>query len=352
MTPYKLSTLIVKYSVCALYSISSALISISKHLNGIRIATSQWMIISRKKLNTSIGLVLICVSIQTQAQSFVPALAELDGYYTEAVLQNKFHLPNYIQERKNVCTHTTSSPSASEECLQKLISQARVILACEASLERWEEMVLNDKHDMNETIQTYSEAHLPPFVNDLFLQVTQAGEEWMRKNSKQFPGHMSSRPFAWRLRAFKPPVVNAIASAGGDVIISDLMWTKNSIFNQDDIRAVLAHEVAHVLLNHSLQMGCLALEWNNGEGNIKNSVSVFSEDMFGTFPVGKSRQSLSQRNETIADKYAAHILKYMKRPASDMTNALIKLSSTMPVKGMSSGSHPDFHERIENSKKY
>lgn len=283
--------------------------------------------------------------------TYATILTELEAVRFEALRQKKVYLPKYIEETNVICSNDQNTTAEVDSCLQKLLERSKAVLSCESSRDRWNEMSRLDRNSLLDTLKNTPQVDLPPFVKNIFDAVVVAAQKLTSAHTPAVPAKFLALPFQWELHAYTPKAINAQATAGGDVLIASQLWETNTVFSENDIRAILAHEVAHVILNHSLQMGCLGLEWNQGVGSLENASTIFSEDMFGSFPLGQSRQTLSKRNELIADEYAVYILKIMNRPARDMTDALIKLRDALPSKGFNSGSHPDFEERIEEAQR-
>lgn len=296
--------------------------------------------------------VLFCLFSAPNTHAHTSTQEELSHLKSEALLKSKSYWPKYIDEAQKMCAvKSKNEPLFLEQCLLSLVEKSKTVLSCEFKHEFWTEMVMMDQQEKKQRQTDFPGSSSPPsYIKAIFAEVTQAGEHFALSYRSR-PEFVSFSQFhkniKWNLEAFNPKTPNATAGAGGDVLISENLWAADSIFTPDDIRAILAHEIAHVLLNHSLQMGCLALEWNQGVGTLKDSRDIFSEDPYGAFPLGRSRQMLSQKNEALADEYAVYILQKMGRSKLDMKNVLIKLKNSQ-VSSFSSGSHPEFEERILN----
>jgi len=61
--------------------------------------------------------------------------------------------------------------------------------------------------------------------------------------------------FPYRVTLFQTNIVNALALPGGEIIVFDGLWDKRHglVWDEDELAAVLAHEMAHVNCRHSTE---------------------------------------------------------------------------------------------------
>ncbi|MFU0842846.1 MAG: Metalloprotease [Burkholderia sp.] len=149
--------------------------------------------------------------------------------------------------------------------------------------------------------------------------------------------------------------MNAFAMPNGCVRVYSALLDR---LNNDEVRAVLGHEIGHVALRHSVQQ----YRTNNGVSLAIQGASAIgslfgvsdSTGLLGDVAYSAISAQYSQRLETEADNYSVDLL--LKEPdgrrkAEAMASALRKIStegqgSTMLQKMF--GDHPDTRDRIAN----
>jgi len=161
---------------------------------------------------------------------------------------------------------------------------------------------------------------------------------------------------ALNFRVYETKDMNAFAMPNGCVRVYSALLDK---LDNDEVRAVLGHEIGHVALRHSLQQ----YRTNTGTALAVNAGSVIGS-MFGLGSMasnylGKIAYSAvsaqySQALETEADNYSVDLLlkeRNGRSKALAMASALKKISTEGSGSSMMQkmfGDHPDTGERIEN----
>ncbi len=150
----------------------------------------------------------------------------------------------------------------------------------------------------------------------------------------------------YQLNFRKSPVIgaNAFALLGGDIIITDELIALAK--NDDEIVAVLAHELAHVKGRHALQQtlqGTLS-------GLIIVSITGDASSLAANLPMLVINTRYSRDLETEADNYALQALKTACIPTESFANILLKLEKVSGSKSVSMpeliSSHPDTEARV------
>ena len=113
----------------------------------------------------------------------------------------------------------------------------------------------------------------------------------------------------------------------------------------DEVTAILAHEVGHVIELHGMRLNCMAIEWTDVHFSVSEAQSVFQEDFRGSTRFEIWSQ-VSQIIEYDADRIATQILKAADLDPKLMAQALEKLKPKSNS-GFSSGSHPEIDLRIK-----
>ncbi len=232
-----------------------------------------------------------------------------------------------------MCQHASSS-----ECFDLVVKEANEILSCRGENKRRAQMSSFDGKQFLALINEYGPAQVPQGIKYIFQKLTFSVE---RLSQKKFP---------WKLTAYHAPFINAHAGADSQVMASAGLWT-NSEMKEDEIAAVLAHEAAHVMNEHSLELGCLALEWSGSHFELGDAMETFREDFSIATQRGQVWSKLSNLLEYEADAQATRILKDAGFDPFAMARALKKLKPK-EIGGFSSGSHPEFEARIQSATKH
>lgn len=150
----------------------------------------------------------------------------------------------------------------------------------------------------------------------------------------------------YHLNFRKSPIIgaNAFALPGGDIVITDELITLAK--NDDEIVAVLAHELAHVKGRHALRQ--------TFEGSISGiiivSITGDASSLIANLPVLVINTRYSRDLETEADNYALQALKTTCIPTESFANILLKLEKSSGSKSVSIpeivSSHPDTEARV------
>jgi Zn-dependent protease with chaperone function len=156
--------------------------------------------------------------------------------------------------------------------------------------------------------------------------------------------------YTLEFRSSKDIGANAFALPGGTIIVTDQLVTLAG--NDEEILAVLAHELGHVSERHPLRqllqssVAGLAMTWYLGD------IST----LLAAAPTLLLQSSYSRDFERRADRYAADMLRHNGIAPARLADMLGKLESSHPAekagKGQASriaeffSSHPDTEERI------
>ncbi|MDD1605495.1 MAG: M48 family metallopeptidase [Methylococcaceae bacterium] len=151
---------------------------------------------------------------------------------------------------------------------------------------------------------------------------------------------------AYQLNFRKSPLIgaNAFALPGGDIVITDELIALAK--NDDEIIAVLAHELGHVKGRHALRQtlqGTIS-------GLIIVSITGDANSLAASLPTLALNMRYSRDLETEADDYALQALKTTCIPTESFANILLKLEKVSGGKSVSMpeivSSHPDTEARV------
>ncbi|MBY0315147.1 MAG: M48 family metalloprotease [Bdellovibrionales bacterium] len=278
--------------------------------------------------------------------------ADVENVRIESVRQNKTRLPEMIQEGRKICTYLRDKPSEYETCMKQLLALATSQLGCESSLSRWTEMGIKDQKDMNSILADHPLVPVNDTVSKIFEELIEVGNaQWVQaKLDSSLPVALFPLP-QWNIRAYNANFYNAHAGADGSVLISNKFWSEQTAFTESEIRAILGHEVAHVLLNHSLQTACVYNEWaaNTPDLSLQEAQEIIRADFSVQYGGGKAWSELSQRNEFQADLKSVELLDSLEYNAGAMSSAIRKLHEMSPKGGFTSGTHPELLVRADKA---
>lgn len=289
-----------------------------------------------KILILSLGLASPLTSQAAEVCNDIPSCLK------EGLRQERTRLPDFIREKGQVCNSLylqREERSAYEACQSEIIRISNKTLTCESDVQRLTEAEKYDKNLLKDNIKEYGESAVPEQVQKVFDHLVTVAKV-------NYPLKMKSPVF--NLRAYGSDIHNAHAGASGEIMITQAFWKKETPYTLDDIAAVLAHEISHVLTRDSLRLGCLATEWVESDLplTIEEATTISREDFSLQMPYGKTWSALSQSIEFAADVGGKKLLIQAGYPADTMYKALNKLL-TKNASG-TAGSHPNSDVRLQN----
>jgi predicted Zn-dependent protease len=149
----------------------------------------------------------------------------------------------------------------------------------------------------------------------------------------------------WRLASYASEMINAHAMHGGGVVVS--AGLDSPALPDDAVAAGLAHEMAHVLLGHSMERTCLAAQFTPPSAPVDGAMpQVWSSDDDS----GHRMRTLMHSQELQADAKAVELLRLAGYPQRSMSNLLLRLAGLYaPDTRIATASHPDHRVRIEKA---
>lgn len=289
------------------------------------------------KTISSTFLFAVVMSLISDFEVFAQTAKSFDEYIAEAQSKKLSYLPEYLMDRKKDC-YAYQSPEQSQ-CVQTALLHAQEILSCPTSQKRFQEGVVHDDLQAAESFLKNGTVVVPQDVQKVFAKL-QTAAVILFKNP--FPIHIE-------LAAYKSSNRNAHAAVGGKIFMTDGLWQGENVFSTEEIGAILAHELGHVMKMHGMGLNCMALEWVGSNVNVHEAQEAFQED-FRSGPRFEVWRAYSQSLEYEADQVATLILKKAGLDPLLMAQALEKLKPKSSG-GFSSGSHPEFDVRIEAARK-
>lgn len=259
----------------------------------------------------------------------------------ESAAQGRDYLSWKISEDVRICRayHPSSESSDYLQCVRSSVSEAYKILTCTDRVERYREVVESDLREMKVRLSRCQPAQTPERIQRLFSKLTDSADQHFQ--------YKFAKP-AWALHGYQDLVPNATAAISGDILISEALWNSDKGFPENEIAAIMAHEIAHVVQDHMLHLGCLAIEWMGPKMTIGEALEGFRDDLAEGFPRKERWKKVSQSLELEADRIGIEILRVAGFDEESMVQVLKRLASQSKA-GFSSGSHPEFDERIRRA---
>lgn len=172
----------------------------------------------------------------------------------------------------------------------------------------------------------------------------------IRRTFERLVTHSGGAPAsAYTLLGYRGTVFTAHAAWPRVVLISDKMWLDGS--SEDDVAAVLAHEIAHLQLKHSRIAGCRALKFVDTETwTIADAVQAVLRIAKTEPLVAQAWGAMLRRFEFEADALALDILRNGNFDPGALARLLTRLAdehveSDRTAAGHSA-THPALRERI------
>lgn len=149
------------------------------------------------------------------------------------------------------------------------------------------------------------------------------------------------------LMAYSSRQLNAHEADHGMIVISSAAWSRDKDLAEDEIAAMLAHEVAHLELKDSKRMACEALAYvSNADLSLPSAIQETAREAYaGESDLTVTLTAISQAREKAADARGAQLLALAGYDPLAMARMLRKLA---PPGVFSSTSHPAVGARIDN----
>ena len=149
------------------------------------------------------------------------------------------------------------------------------------------------------------------------------------------------------LVAYKSKFLNAHEADHGVIVISSAAWSQEKGLSNDEVAAMLAHEVAHLELKDSKRMACEALAYvSNAELSLPSAIRETAREAYsGDTHLSLTLATMSQSRERVADARGAQLLAAAGYDPLAMARMLRKLA---PPGAFSSATHPAIDSRVRN----
>ncbi|GLR14861.1 peptidase [Chitinimonas prasina] len=157
-------------------------------------------------------------------------------------------------------------------------------------------------------------------------KVAPAKDKYAKRLAKLVAKHQNEDGMKLNFKVYLSPNVNAFATADGSVrVYSGLM----DLMTDDELRAVIGHEIGHVKLTHSLnamRTAYLASAGRNLAASQGGGIKQMAESDLGALSEALLNNSFSRSQETDADDYGFAFMQKHKYPPAAMESAFRKLA--------------------------
>lgn len=155
------------------------------------------------------------------------------------------------------------------------------------------------------------------------------------------------------LLAYEDGELNAYAADHGLVILTSAMWSEKQALSDDEIAAVIAHELAHIEGRDSLVEACTNLErLGQADLRIEDARDRMALEMFNPrSPVARAAREELHAQEHAADVRGIELLRLVGRDPAAMVSVLAKIHGTEAtgLNLLMGSSHPDVKERLSKA---
>ncbi len=155
---------------------------------------------------------------------------------------------------------------------------------------------------------------------------------------------------AVHLLAYDDKDLNAYAADHGMVILTSAMWSAKEDLSDDELAAVMAHELAHIEQRDSLVEACANLQ-RLGQPTLRIEEARERMAMARFNPhsaLTRAAHQLLHEQEHAADRRAIELLHRVGRNPHAMVSVLAKIHGTTPsaLNLLMGSTHPELRERL------
>ena len=158
---------------------------------------------------------------------------------------------------------------------------------------------------------------------------------------------------AVHLLAYEDADLNAYAADHGMVILTSAMWSAKEDLSDDELAAVMAHELAHIEGHDSLVEACTNLQRLRAPTmRFEDARERMALEMFNPrSALARAAQQQLHAQEHAADVRAIELLRAVGRNPQAMVSVLAKIHGTTPsaLNLLMGTTHPELRVRLEKA---
>jgi predicted Zn-dependent protease len=206
---------------------------------------------------------------------------------------------------------------------------------CHDDPQRISEQRQLDEEQITALLRERPAAAVPPRVQALLAELLQASPRLRHGPPVQ-------------LLAFEDRELNAFAADHGVILLTSALWSPMHGLSEDELAAVIAHELAHVEVRDGLAEAC---EMQLRVGDARTGVAQVRARLAMLNPastLGRNAAELLQEQELLADARGIALLRRVGRNPQAMPSVLAKLHAPgLPgVALMAAHTHPELRKRL------
>ncbi len=212
--------------------------------------------------------------------------------------------------------------------------------ACDNEPARAHELRVLDEIQITELMERFDVVAAPKRLHHMLASLVAASPQLRRGP-------------AVHLLAYEDKDLNAYAADHGMVILTSAMWSQKEDLSDDELAAVMAHELAHIEGHDSLVEACTNLErlgqpaMRFEEARDRMALETFNPRS----PLARAAQQQLHAQEHAADVRAIQLLRAVGRNPQAMVSVLAKIHGTTPsaLNLLMGTTHPELRARLEKA---
>ena len=222
-----------------------------------------------------------------------------------------------------------------------LVTSAAVArTACVQDPARAHELRVLDEIQITELMERFEVVAAPQRLHHMLASLVEAS------------GLLHQGP-AVHLLAYEDAELNAYAADHGMVILTSAMWGASDNLSDDELAAVMAHELAHIEERDSLVEACANLQ-RLGQPTMRfeDARERLALEMFNPrSTLARQAQQQLHAQEHAADVRAIELLRAVGRQPQAMVSVLAKIHGTTPsaLNLLMGSTHPELRARLEKA---
>ena len=158
---------------------------------------------------------------------------------------------------------------------------------------------------------------------------------------------------AIHLLGFEDPELNAYAADHGLIVLTSALWSARHNLSDDELAAVMAHELAHIERSDALAEACANLLRLRDESLSVEAVRErMAQELFNPYShLAREARLLLHEQEHEADRRGIALLRAVGRNPQAMVTVLAKLhgGGTPALNLLMGSSHPELRERLQRA---